>query len=105
MADACGAAARSAGSATSAAVKRWGKLLGRFDEDGDGGFDDDELLRLFDSIDELPGATDDIKELGGDAGETQRLLFLGMALVLAVLVAIAWLSAMRRKGISGTAPD
>jgi serine/threonine protein kinase len=73
----------------SAAVKRWGKLLGRFDEDGDGGFDDDELLRLFDSIDELPGATDDIKELGGDAGETQRLLFLGMALVLAVLVAAA----------------
>jgi hypothetical protein len=73
----------------SAAVKRWGKLLGRFDEDGDGGFDDDELLRLFDSIDELPGATDDIKELGGDAGETQRLVFLGMALVLAVLVAAA----------------
>ena len=73
----------------SAAVKRWAKLFGRFDEDGDGGFDDDELLRLFDSIDELPGATDDIKELGGDAGETQRLLFLGMALVLAVLVAAA----------------
>jgi hypothetical protein len=73
----------------SAAVKRWGKLLGRFDEDGDGGFDDDELLRLFDGIDELPGATDDIKELGGDAGETQRLVFLGMALVLAALVAAA----------------
>ena len=76
-------------SGDSAAVKRWAKLFGRFDEDGDGGFDDDELLRLFDSIDELPGATDDIKELGGDAGETQRLLFLGMALVLAVLVAAA----------------
>ena len=73
----------------SAAVKRWAKLFGRFDEDGDGGFDDDELLRLFDSIDELPGATDDIKELGGDAGETQRLVFLGMALVLAALVAAA----------------
>jgi hypothetical protein len=63
----------------SAAVKRWGKLLGRFDEDGDGGFDDDELLRLFD----VPAAMlPEVRPSSGVIAETESRL-LGAPVLIA----------------------
>ena len=56
-------------------------LVASFDVDSDGSFDDAELKDMFDVYDELPGASDELKLLGGDNHDMiwNIVCFLGLA--------------------------
>jgi hypothetical protein len=77
-----------------ASLAKFGTLLSQFDVNKDGEFNDAELLRLFDSVDEWPSATEEETALGGDAGETGRLILFGVGfaglIVLGLLFFTEW---------------
>jgi hypothetical protein len=78
----------------SASLAKFGSMLSQFDTDRDGEFNDAELVRLFDSVDEWPSATEEEEALGGDAGEAGRYILFGVGsaglLVLGLLFYVEW---------------